>query len=191
MWLTLTVIMTGLMWVPYIVDRAMVRGLKGCMANPSRNDKPQSAWAQRLYFAHTNAVENLIIFAPLVLILDAQGLLDRVHRHCLRGLFLGKAGARHPLHDGRPGSPHACFLRRLSCTGRARIRGVRKTLVRRTGTFGDAARIQAARQQPEDRRPLAIEPRCAKCIRHFGWRVPDQQRTLKSDNEVAHQRARL
>jgi uncharacterized MAPEG superfamily protein len=73
MWLTLTIILTGLLWVPYIIDRAMVRGLMGCLANPSRHDKPQSAWAQRLYFAHTNAVENLIIFAPLVLILDAQG----------------------------------------------------------------------------------------------------------------------
>ena len=73
LWLTLTVILTGLMWVPYILDRIMVRGLMGAMANPSRGDKPQAAWAQRLYFAHTNAVENLIIFAPLVLILDAQG----------------------------------------------------------------------------------------------------------------------
>jgi uncharacterized MAPEG superfamily protein len=73
MWLTLTVILTGLLWVPYIIDRALVRGLMGALANPSRNDKPQSAWAQRLYFAHTNAVENLVIFAPLVLILDAQG----------------------------------------------------------------------------------------------------------------------
>ena len=43
------------------------------MANPTRNDKPQSPWAQRLYFAHTNAVENLVIFAPLVLILDIMG----------------------------------------------------------------------------------------------------------------------
>ncbi|HMF22442.1 MAG TPA: MAPEG family protein [Pseudolabrys sp.] len=73
LWLTLTVILTGLLWVPYILDRSMVRGLMGAMANPSRHDKPQSAWAQRLYFAHTNAVENLAIFAPLVLILDAQG----------------------------------------------------------------------------------------------------------------------
>lgn len=73
LWLTLTVILTGVMWVPYILDRIVVRGLMGAMANPARNDKPQSAWAQRLYFAHTNAVENLIIFAPLVLILDAQG----------------------------------------------------------------------------------------------------------------------
>ncbi|HXX08549.1 MAG TPA: MAPEG family protein [Pseudolabrys sp.] len=73
LWLTLTVILTGIMWVPYILDRILVRGLMGAMANPSRGDKPQSPWAQRLYFAHTNAVENLIIFAPLVLILDAQG----------------------------------------------------------------------------------------------------------------------
>ena len=73
LWLTLTIILTGLMWVPYILDRVMVRGLMGAMANPSRKDKSQSEWAQRLYFAHTNAVENLIIFAPLVLILDAQG----------------------------------------------------------------------------------------------------------------------
>lgn len=73
LWLTLTVILTGLMWVPYILDRIMARGLMGAMDNPKRGDKPQSPWAQRLYFAHTNAVENLIIFAPLVLILDAQG----------------------------------------------------------------------------------------------------------------------
>ena len=73
LWLTLTIILTGLMWVPYILDRIMARGLMGAMANPSRGDKPQSPWAQRLYFAHTNAVENLVIFAPLVLILDAQG----------------------------------------------------------------------------------------------------------------------
>jgi len=73
LWLTLTVILTGLLWVPYILDRIKVRGLMGAMANPSRNDTPQSPWAQRLYFAHTNAVDNLVIFAPLVLILDNLG----------------------------------------------------------------------------------------------------------------------
>jgi uncharacterized MAPEG superfamily protein len=72
MWLTLTVILTGVLWIPYILDRIMVRGLMGAMANPARNDKPQTPWAQRLYFAHTNAVENLVIFATLVLILEAQ-----------------------------------------------------------------------------------------------------------------------
>jgi len=69
-WLTLTIAMTGLFWVPYILDRASVRGLSGAMGNPSPNDKPQSAWAQRMMAAHTNAVENLVLFAPLVLILQ-------------------------------------------------------------------------------------------------------------------------
>jgi uncharacterized MAPEG superfamily protein len=54
-WLVLTIAMTGLLWVPYIVDRLMVRGPIGAMANPSPKDKPQSAWAQRLMAAHINA----------------------------------------------------------------------------------------------------------------------------------------
>lgn len=72
-WLALTAILTGLLWIPYILDRIKVRGPAGAMANPSRNDKPQSPWAQRLYFAHTNAVDNLVVFAALVLVLDASG----------------------------------------------------------------------------------------------------------------------
>jgi uncharacterized MAPEG superfamily protein len=68
-WLTLTVILTGLLWVPYVLNRILVRGLGGAMANPSRSDKPHAEWATRLMFAHDNAVENLIVFAPLVLIL--------------------------------------------------------------------------------------------------------------------------
>ncbi|HEY0236434.1 MAG TPA: MAPEG family protein [Afipia sp.] len=70
-WLALTVILTGLLWIPYILNRIQVRGIAGTMANPSRNDKAQSEWANRLMFAHDNAVENLVIFAALVLILNA------------------------------------------------------------------------------------------------------------------------
>jgi uncharacterized MAPEG superfamily protein len=70
-WLTLTVILTGVMWVPYVLNRVQVRGLGGAMGNPSRSDRPQSEWANRMMFAHDNAVENLIVFAPLVLILNA------------------------------------------------------------------------------------------------------------------------
>jgi uncharacterized MAPEG superfamily protein len=69
-WLTLTVIMTGLLWVPYIVNRSHVRGLGGAMANPTPGAKPHAAWATRLMFAHDNAVENLVVFAPLILILN-------------------------------------------------------------------------------------------------------------------------
>jgi uncharacterized MAPEG superfamily protein len=71
LWLTLTVALTGLLWIPYILDRAKVRGLWASLDNPKPGDTPQSPWAMRLYFAHSNAVENLVVFAPLVLILDS------------------------------------------------------------------------------------------------------------------------
>lgn len=71
-WLTLTVVLTGLLWIPYVINRCQVRGLSGAMANPARNDKPHAEWANRLMFAHDNAVENLVVFAPLVLILNAM-----------------------------------------------------------------------------------------------------------------------
>ena len=73
-WLTLTAAMTGLIWVPYILDRIMVRGTMGALANPSPTDKPQSAWAQRMIAAHANAVENLVVFAPLVLAVQALNI---------------------------------------------------------------------------------------------------------------------
>ena len=66
-WLVMTAAMTGLMWVQYILDRIKVRGLAATMACPSPTDKPQSPWAQRLMATHVNAVENLVVFAPLVL----------------------------------------------------------------------------------------------------------------------------
>lgn len=73
-WLVLTVAMTGLFWVPYILDRMLVRGLMGAMANPSPGDKPQAAWAQRMMAAHSNAVENLVVFAPLALTVQALSI---------------------------------------------------------------------------------------------------------------------
>src|ERR1700744_4154233 len=69
-WLTLTGIFTGLLWIPYVLNRCQGRGVVGAMANPVRGDKPHAEWANRLMFAQDNAVENLIIFAPLVLILN-------------------------------------------------------------------------------------------------------------------------
>lgn len=77
-WLAATVVLTGLLWVPYMIDRMRVRGLMATMDNPKPHDTPQSPWATRLYFAHTNAVDNLVIFAPLVLILDSLNISTQV-----------------------------------------------------------------------------------------------------------------
>lgn len=66
LYLSFVAAFTGLMWVPYILDRLAVRGLMDAVGYPE-NPKPQSPWAQRLMKAHSNAVENLVVFAALVL----------------------------------------------------------------------------------------------------------------------------
>ncbi|HEX2654295.1 MAG TPA: MAPEG family protein [Xanthobacteraceae bacterium] len=70
-WMTLTVLMTALFWVPCILDRAVTRGLIGAVwgTTPETGEK-QSLWAQRAIKAHANAVENLAIFVPAVLTLN-------------------------------------------------------------------------------------------------------------------------
>lgn len=68
-WLTLTTTMTALFWVPYILNRIAENGVWGALRNPNFDEPPKAQWADRMMHAHTNAVENLVIFAPLVLML--------------------------------------------------------------------------------------------------------------------------
>lgn len=72
-YLVLVTIFTGLLWVPYILDRIAVRGVNDAVGYPD-NPRPQSPWAQRLIKAHGNAVENLVIFGVLVLAAHALGI---------------------------------------------------------------------------------------------------------------------
>lgn len=67
-WLTLATLLTALIWVPYILDRILVRGFWPAISDRGPENGPHSPWAQRMIRAHLNAVENLAIFAPLVLI---------------------------------------------------------------------------------------------------------------------------
>jgi len=73
LYLTLTTVLTGLLWVPYILDRIATWGLVEAVGYPA-DPKPQSAWARRLMKAHANAVENLVIFAALVLVAQLAGV---------------------------------------------------------------------------------------------------------------------
>ena len=72
-YLVCVTVFTGLLWVPYILDRVLVRGLIDAVGYPD-NPKPQSLWAVRLMRAHANAVENLVVFAALVLAAHALGV---------------------------------------------------------------------------------------------------------------------
>jgi len=77
LYLTYVTAFTGLLWVPYILDRIAVRGLVDTVGYPD-NPKPQSPWAQRLMKAHANAVENLVVFGVLVLAANALGVTSAV-----------------------------------------------------------------------------------------------------------------
>jgi len=73
LYLVYVTLLTGLLWVPYILNRLVIRGISET-AGYSDHPKPQSPWAQRLTKAHANAVENLVIFAALVLTVNAVGV---------------------------------------------------------------------------------------------------------------------
>ena len=67
-YLTLVIAMTSIFWFPYgFINKILVRGIMGAVGYP-QEPKPLSAWAERMKLAHYNAIENLVIFAPLVII---------------------------------------------------------------------------------------------------------------------------
>ncbi len=65
--LVLVLAVTALMWLPYTVALILRGGLMAAMGN--RDTAPAlPAWAERARRAHANAVENLVLFAPAVLV---------------------------------------------------------------------------------------------------------------------------
>lgn len=69
-WLIMTLLMTALFWVPYIINRIIEQGIVPALTEAEGFTQSKKAWANRMMRAHANAVENLAIFAPLVLILQ-------------------------------------------------------------------------------------------------------------------------
>jgi uncharacterized MAPEG superfamily protein len=61
------------MWIPYILNTISVRGLVSAVSYPE-NPPPIAPWAERMKAAHYNSVENLVVFAALVLLANAAGI---------------------------------------------------------------------------------------------------------------------
>jgi uncharacterized MAPEG superfamily protein len=66
--------MTALFWVPYVLNRIAVSGLSGALSGNIPDMSSVPGWAQRAARAHQNAIENLVLFAALVLLAQAQGV---------------------------------------------------------------------------------------------------------------------
>ena len=64
----LSAVWIAIAWVPYLLDRILVRGLVGAMANPSPDLAPQSDWAVRAKAAHVVAIQAFSAFAPLAIL---------------------------------------------------------------------------------------------------------------------------
>ena len=73
--LTWLVALTAFLWIPYILNLIMVRGIVDAVGYPE-DPKPLAPWAARMKAAHYNAVENLVLFATLVLTLHAAGITN-------------------------------------------------------------------------------------------------------------------
>lgn len=72
-WLTLTTIMTALLWIPYILNRMREQGIFEALWDPQGNTSTQYLWARRMMHAHQNAVENLAIFSTLTILIQITG----------------------------------------------------------------------------------------------------------------------
>lgn len=73
LYLTWVTALTAVMWMPYILNMILVRGIFDAVGYPD-DPAPLSPWATKMKAAHANAVENLVVFAALVLIADAVGV---------------------------------------------------------------------------------------------------------------------
>lgn len=87
-WLLYTIILTSLMWLPYILNRIQVRGLLPALGY--QNTTAHAPWAERAICAHTNAVENLVLFAPLILILHTLGISTQTTQMAAATFFVAR-----------------------------------------------------------------------------------------------------
>ena len=113
-WVT---VLTGLMWIPYILDRLAVWGLTETVGYPE-NPKPQSAWARRMMKAHVNAIENLVVFA--VLVLAAQDANSPRAARSSRGSSFSRISASRLATAAAPSPPNQNAersLRRAASSG--------------------------------------------------------------------------
>lgn len=65
---------TALIWIPIIINRLAEMGPWKALKNPEPDVRPHADWAYRMAHAHRNAVENLVVFAPLAIGIHVMGL---------------------------------------------------------------------------------------------------------------------
>lgn len=65
---------TALMWVPYVTARMLTFGVTASIGHPGPGYPVDPPWVDRAKRAHLNAIENLAVFAPVVLVAAIVGI---------------------------------------------------------------------------------------------------------------------
>ena len=88
-YLTLIATYTALLWVPYILNVLANNKMSDAVGYP---DDPlvMAPWAERLKKAHYNAVENLVVFAALVLVAHALEISNAATTSAAAAYFWGR-----------------------------------------------------------------------------------------------------
>ncbi len=115
-WLTLATLLTGLAWLPYVVNRFRELGAPGWAWFPPADPPHRAEWANRAARAHANSVENLVVFAPLALAVALGGRGDALTAGACQAYFWARAGYIAICMAGLPIIPRTlCFLAGVAC----------------------------------------------------------------------------
>ena len=73
-YLLFTALLTGVLWIPVVIGYVSSRGLLKPADYQVAPTSPLPDWVNRANRAHMNAVENIVSFAPVVLIANSVGV---------------------------------------------------------------------------------------------------------------------
>jgi uncharacterized MAPEG superfamily protein len=91
LYLLLTAILTGVLWIPVVIGYVTSRGVLTPSSYKTAPTSPLPDWVNRANRAHLNAVENFAPFAAVVLIAQATGTSSPVTVVCAAVYFYARA----------------------------------------------------------------------------------------------------
>lgn len=86
----MSAMLTGVLWIPIIVNRLVEMGPWKALKNPEPDVRPHANWAYRLASAHRNAIENLVVFAPLAILVHLLGANNALTAAAASVFFLSR-----------------------------------------------------------------------------------------------------
>jgi uncharacterized MAPEG superfamily protein len=89
-YLLLSAVLTGLLWIPVVVGYVSARGPLTAAGYRVAPTSPLPAWVDRANRAHQNAVENFAPFAAVVLVAQLTGVSGHATEICAAVYFFAR-----------------------------------------------------------------------------------------------------